>query len=319
MKICIASKHGDWSAAKSGKGFFVQRLVTALGKLGAEVTADTDKKVDIALHVGHIRYKSRARANVLRIGPARVSKHEDYEKLNAKRKKSVKLADAVVFQSEYSRKVNHAFVCKPKCPETVIHNGVDYEWYDNVITARDLGKGHIFVASTRKWIAQKRLKDIVLSFNMACIPESKLFILGNALDQDKKYKGDNVTYVGECDQVTIASYLKAASTFVHVVHLDACPNSVAEAVGAGAPVLCTNQGGTAEMLEGWNYISIQDKKFKFKPIDLGKPPRLDRVILANAMIMSADQNWKPAVRPDRLDIGYVANDYLNFFEEVLGG
>ena len=318
MKICIASKSGNWNSAKTGKGFFVQRLVTALGKLGAEVTNDTDKKVDIALHIGHVRYKSRARADVLRIGPARVSKHEQYEKLNLKRKKSIMMADAVVFQSKYSRKVNHKFVYKPKCPETIIYNGVDYDWFDTVVRARDLGSGAAFVASTRKWIPQKRLKDIVVAFKMAEIPDSKLYILGNALDQDKKYTGEGVVYVGECDQPAIASYLKAATAFVHIVYLDACPNSVAEAIGAKAPVICTNQGGTEEMLEGWNYISVQDKQFKYEPVDLSSPPKLDRVVLANAMKMAADMKWESVERPERCDINIVAHDYLKFFEEVLG-
>lgn len=315
MKICIA---GSNTSAKTGKGFFVNRLTTALEKRGIVVTADIHKKVDIALHVGHIRYESRARKNVLRVGPARVSKHENYEKLNAIRAKSIKIADGVVFQSKYSKKVTKHFVCKPHCPTTVIHNGADYDWYDSVVPKEGV-EPPSFVASTRKWIPQKRLRDIIVAFGMAKVEGSKLYILGNSLGQKDRYKDvEGVVFVGECNQETIGSYLKAATAMVHIVYLDACPNSVVEAVSARCPVICTDQGGTKELVEDWPHWVVQDKPFKYEPVNLSSPPKIDREVLAMAMRKAAVAQWEPMERPLRTDIGYVANQYLMFFEEVLG-
>ncbi|MBD3293849.1 MAG: glycosyltransferase [Armatimonadia bacterium] len=320
MKVCIAAKSGDWSAATTGKGFFAARLAAEMKSLGAKVTADTSEKVDVALHIGHIHYKSHARKDVLRLGPARVSTHENMSKLNAAKAKSVKIADGIVFQSEYSRRVMRKFVAKPPRKSTVVYNGVNYDWYDECVAAKDLPHKVVFVASTRKWIPQKRLKDVVLSFKAADIKDSALYVLGNPLEfNHKKHGADNIHFAGNCDQIEIASYLKAATAMVHAVYLDACPNSVVEAIGAKAPVVCTDQGGTVELLKGWNYIAVQDKPFAWKPVNLAKPPRIDHTVMAGALRMAAETKWGECDRPERCDIGVVANNYLQFFEEVLDG
>jgi glycosyltransferase involved in cell wall biosynthesis len=322
MKILLAREHGDWSTAHSGKGFFAQRLVDAMRKQGAEVTSDVREKVDVALHIGHIRYESRARVNVLRVGPARVSTHENYAELNHIRRKSMKLADGIIYQSDYSKQVQDEFAGTVDKPFAVIYNGADPEFYAGLSPMVQSYKWP-FLASTRKWIAQKRLKDIIESFQMAEIPDSCLYVTGETLGQEKPYrKVENVRFTGPLDQTELGQFYRMATALVHIVYLDACPNSVVEAVCAGCPVICTDQGGTKEVAQCGQHVIIPDKQFKFKPVNLNKPPRIDHQVLANAMVdMTVGQQMDTpevaGLMKKLVSIDYTAHQYLKFFERLL--
>lgn len=317
MVVCIANKHAGWTAVHTGKGKFVQRLIPELEKLGVRVTTNPADKCDVALHIGHIRYSSRARVDILRIGAVRVSTHENYRRLNAQRRKSVKLAQGVIYQSRYSRKTCHKFVCKPDCPEVVIFNGArlsDYHVYQPNSNKR------ILLASTRKWITQKRLKDVCAAFLGLSRDDVELQVVGNTLGQEAKWcKEKGIRFLGMLSDQKLAGLLSKSEALVHVVYLDACPNSVVEGLCAGLRVVTTDQGGTKELV-GAEDIVLSDYPFKYEPINLNKPPKLNRIALTEAMEnvlgMSHTRADIDAVRR-RLSIDVIARDYLGFFQEVL--
>ena len=89
MKVSIVTTKGNWDKANTGKGFFAQRLMRALKDLGVKVT-DRIEPCDIALHIGRIHYASKAKKDILRVGPACVSTHMNYRKINAEKWQSVK-------------------------------------------------------------------------------------------------------------------------------------------------------------------------------------------------------------------------------------
>ena len=87
---------------KTGKGRMCARLVQAWHNMGVPVTDDPEVRADIALHIGRMNYKSRARKHVLRVGPANITTTMNWRKINAEKAKSVKKAKAIVYQSWYS-------------------------------------------------------------------------------------------------------------------------------------------------------------------------------------------------------------------------
>jgi glycosyltransferase involved in cell wall biosynthesis len=312
MLIYIYPKYIE--RGKTGKGRFMRRLVQAWHNMGVQMTDDAEIRADIAIHVGRVYTKTKVRKNILRVGPACVDTNKPWQKVNKEKAQAVKASDGVIYQSAYSQKVYHALVCRPMLPEAVIFNGATRPDYVDV--AYPSNRAHTFLASTRIWLKQKRLKDIVKSFVLAEIPRSELIICGDSRGLSKKYSClENVKFFGLVDDATLESLYLKARAMIHITYLDACPNSVVEAQLVGCPVICTDQGGTHELVR--TGIILEDNPFGYKAIDLNHPPAISHTELANAMRAICDFQHDPDAADD-LHIDNIAQKYLDFFREVLG-
>ena len=313
MKILILP-----TKATTGKGKFQDRLALALHKQGVIVTRNVTDAVDVALHVGRMRFKTNSKKNVLRVGPACIDSSKDYKAVNKEKWKSVKQADAIIYQSEFSMKVYRKFVGHPTCPEGIILNGADPEFYKKLEPAYSPYK-YNFLAAQRKWIPQARLKDIVKSFLKADINNAALWIVGKV---EKRYKGKGVCYLDLLDDTALGRMYKLCDALIHMVYLDACPNSVVEALVAGCGVINGSEGGTSELTAGaWE---IETKKYNFKPINLNKPPKINRNELIRVMRFETKgpsdrifPNKAFQILQQRLHIDKIAEQYKRFFEGVL--
>jgi len=326
MKVCIANKYGTWENRNTGKAFFIARLIPELRNLGVDVTADHQETADIHLGIGKFLYKPKSGKRVLRLGPCHFNKKEDWKTLNKRKADAVRKADGVIYQSQWSRKVCHKFLGRNEV-EAVIFNGSDMD-REIKLPGRIYEKKWKFVAGTRTWLPQKRMKAIIKAWTLADINDSSLIIMGNV---EKKYSGvrkiisqnhfggpeKKTRLAGPLDQWEIWVELNRPNTiFVDVTHLGACPNSVVEALTAGCRIICGSEGGTHELVQN-NGIIIPDKPWDFKPIDLDRPPKLNVERLAEAMCMEAVEG-RPEVDASHVDIRNIAGKYKKFFEEVLG-
>lgn len=305
MKIVIQHK----ARPNTGKGQFVLRLIPALKRAGCEVTGDIAEQADIALHIGRVKYKSRATKNVIRVGPACIDVNKKWGVINREKAKSVKACDAVVYQSSYSRDIYHTLVSRAKDLETVIFNGADPAWYKTFGVHESCFKYNI-LASTRKWIPQKRLGSIVES--VKGMQDTRLWIAG---ETDYRSKDLSVKVLGNIGQERLARLYGLCDCMVHLTWVDACPNSVVEALVADCPVVCTNQGGTAELVKQ-NGIVVEDKPFKMRPVNLNKPPKINvrkeiEKILHEPLTFKAPPKW--------VYIDTIARQYIEFFTKVLYG
>jgi len=314
MKIIIKQDDNP----HTGKGFFAQRLMPALRELGVEITADTSKRADIALHIGRVHYKANVRKNIIRVGPACVDSNKNHKAINKAKAESVKKCDAVIYQSQYSKKVYHHLVCKPNVPETIIFNGAP-------TVERKQGSRPMFLMATRRWWPQKRLKYAIRAFAEADILGSVLTVCGDSSmtkwRKTARIRCDkaDVFFAGVVNQETLAKLRAVANAQLHLTYLDACPNSVAEALTAGCPVIGTNQGGTPELIScdksGNSVILDIDKPYKYTIADLNKPPKISIDELVTQLYLYSVQQ-KNAEAPD-LDINVIARQYKEFFELCL--
>ena len=311
MKIHVNKKY--YARGKTGKGKFAARLVAAWERMGIDITSNPNAKADIALHIGRCNYSSKAKVQVLRVGPACINTNMNHKKINAEKHASVKKADAIVYQSRYSKKIYHKLVCNPDKPEVVIFNGADPKDYEVGV---QLPKNKInFLASTRVWLAQKRLKQIIRAFLEADINNSRLIVCGDTRDEYKKYERyENIRFAGPIGDTELRIHLNSCVAMIHLTFVDTCPNSVVEAQIAGCPVICTDQGGTHEILRYGKVL--RDKPFKYKPVNLDKPPKIDREILIQATNDATTWNFDKNLAKD-LHIDNIAKQYLTFFEKLL--
>jgi glycosyltransferase involved in cell wall biosynthesis len=307
---------------KTGKGKFAARLVNSWREMGIKITEDPKEKADIALHIGRMNYESKARKHVLRVGPACINNNMNWKKINHEKAQSVKKADAVIYQSRYSKKIYHNLVCKSNKPETVIFNGADPRDYD--VEPFDSHFKNNFLASTRVWLKQKRLKTIIQSFLEIESDENRLIVCGDTQGIDKKYNGhNNILFTGPVSDEVLSGFYKACNVMIHITWIDACPNSVVEALVAGLPVICTDQGGTHELLEIDNTIYNactvlrHDSKFKYKPVNLDKPPQSDELIWMLSVAMKRYAHELFGLNAKYLHIENIAKQYLKYFEKIL--
>lgn len=325
MKIRFTNKYGNWNTAHTGKGKFAQRLIDEWQRTGVEVTQDVNEPVDIDLQIQRFVYEPRhANKIVLRVGPAEYDTNTDYEARNKEMRHCQKRAHGIIYQSQFAEKAHRSLVLDHHKAFTIIHNGADPRFYETLEPwATEFSVN--FLASTREWVWEKRLTDLIEAFKVANVPDSCLWILGETWEAPKRFppfqKGiekrlaaNNIRFMGGFDDAGIGRFYRMATCMLHAVYIDACPNAVAEAVCAGCNVLATNVGGQTELV---NTIVPCDPPWDFKPRNRRRVPALDIPLFAAYMsAMPATCLAQP--KYGGVDIRNVASAYVDFFRSLLG-
>jgi glycosyltransferase involved in cell wall biosynthesis len=325
MKIRFTNKYGSWDASHTGKGKFAQRIIDEWTRNGVSVTQDVNEYVDIDLQIQRFVYEPRyCKKIVLRAGPVEYDTNIDYQTKNKELRHCQKHTDGIIYQSAFAEKAQRTLVWDSTKPSTVIFNGADPRYYESLTPWPSEFKVN-FIASTREWVWEKRLVDLIEAFNNANIDSSCLWVLGSVWDYPKRFppfqKGlakkvgrKNIRFMGKCSDEIIGRFYRMATCLLHAVYIDACPNAIAEALSALCPVLATHIGGQAEFAS--NVVRC-DPEWDFTPRNRRKPPPLNISEFSKMMISMAN-NTSSAIDTTVCDIRYTARQYLNFFRMLLG-
>ena len=294
----------------TGKSQFLNRLKNAL--LDEHDVSFTDgKRCDIALTLFGPDKHGYNSKTVSRMNGVY------YSSINDPRNNSIghhlSKCDGIAYQSKFSKKLVKIFVkkyhkFKDKIEESIIYNGADPSFYDEIEPAKS---DHFWnVICCARWRRHKRLKEIV---KLILDTDICLWVAG---DPDYKISHPRIKYLGRIDQKKLGSYYKMAQVMIHLCPYDNCPNSVIEAIAAGTPVLCTNSGGVAEIVGENGIISQIEEPFNFKPTDVNSPPKINMDVLRNDLLklMSGLE-----VKRDAVDIKKAAGNYYDLFIKVLNG
>ncbi|KKK52114.1 hypothetical protein LCGC14_3108160, partial [marine sediment metagenome] len=152
----------------------VSRMFSVWKKMGHDVV-DTSKEADVQLSVIKINVKSGLPV-VLRLDGIYYDKAENYNARNSDISRSHSMADAVVYQSKFSKVMCEKYLSKRKTKiYDIVYNGVDSSRWSNP-------REHdgINVVSCAKWRRWKRLRETIEIFIefLKHYPESKLHIVG---------------------------------------------------------------------------------------------------------------------------------------------
>ncbi len=234
--------------------------------------------------------------------------------MNKPIRRSISQADGVVYQSRWSKKFAETMLkVRPKVSE-VIWNGIDQTDFREGKVGSSFDK--LFMCCSH-WRVNKRLESIVQSFlEFKSLRDENigLMVVGNS---DCHIDDPSVAYLGMISGRLDAIY-RSADYMCHICHLDACPNTVIEALSAGLPVLCNNIGGTPELVKSDGVIVDLDKPFDFQPIQKMKqvgPSSVRNNLIVEGMSKMMSQEWN-IDRPD-LDISVSAKKYFDFALQVL--
>ena len=349
MIVRFQMYHGKIDRQKTGKGKFFHRLAASLGDMGVEITCDPKVDVDVDVCINKPLYwPKNAKKKIVRLGPVEYdTNRKDLKEQWALSKKYIKFSDGIVYQSDFSRDTYHKIVydARGKKPERVIFNGAPPA--PAVVPCPEvLGKDRKgpwdyneyyhrhFLLSTREWVWEKRLEEGIKSFILANLPHSHLWIAGHVWDQPKrfppkqktfykKYGKPNIHFLGPLDDFAIQLLYKHCHAMLFLSWIDACPNSVVEALMAGCPVISNCCGGQFELI---NLKSLEfgcaqirsENMWNFKPRNRRVQPKAYREGYARHMndVARNPQRVPPSCL-NHIFIDTVAHKYKTFFEELL--
>ena len=296
----------------------VNRMFPIWRALGHEIVT-RPKEANVQLSVIKISNNSGL-PTVLRLDGVYYDLADDYTSRNAVLSKAHAVADAVIYQSETSRKMCEKYLSKRKSNIfEVIHNGIDENQFGF--------KKHegINIVTCAKWRRWKRLPETIEIFKkfLSKRKYAKLHVIGPMSRGTREIPYKNVIYHGRMDFDQIKQVYKTADVYLHLAKKDSCPSSVVEAIGAGIPVITTNAcGGATEMckltegcivIEGDQYSFEPDYIYQDKYNTVSKEVR-DAIVRA---IIKIEDDGRRVKIPKTLTIEYAAEQYLNVMKRIV--
>lgn len=268
--------------SNSGPNKFTRQLFRKLiSEKGFEITPQEDCEVEFCLIQQETHKK---KPMVLRLDGIYFNSEQDFRSQNAPIKFSYDNADAVIFQSEFNKKLTEKWFGVHK-NSFVIHNAfLETKGVDK--TFKQLHKGSEIWSCASSWRPHKRLIENV-RYYLENAPQDSVFIIaGSGFTSEDREKINNlifsqkydvtskkIVFYGELQYNKLKELYAASSTFVHLAYLDHCPNVVVDADAHGCHIVCSSTGGTKEVVTKGTVI--QEEDWDFSPIALYQPPSLD--------------------------------------------
>lgn len=299
-------------SSSTGPNTFAFRLARQLFDTGHEVVLDASG-ADVSL-VFIERTGSALADKVVQRLDGIWFRPQDFHTKNVKIRDLYSKADCVVWQSDFDSSMTLKWWDTPK-KGVVIRNGIK----KNPVAKLTIPKliemvatyDRIYVCSSN-WHPQKRLKQNVQLFEQLrnTHPNSCLIVMGN--NPDYQATGSNVFYTGSASPDVCAEIYSAANWMLHLAWADHCPNVVVEALLQGTPVVCTNIGGTKELVGNYGIV-LHDEPYNFELADYDNPPVLD----TSSIISLPDRLLLDYGSIANIDIVDVAQRYVSLFTELV--
>jgi len=228
-------------------------------------------------------------------------------------KSAIMKADAVVFQSKFSYKICKGVLGIKPNRYRIIYNAIDQQKCLNTKPIQIPYEKKLIACA--KWRPIKRPRAIVKAFVRADIPNSVLFMMGSPINKKLAKIHKNVKWIGKISTSETYRYYKACDAMIHIARLDACPNTVIEALSFGKPVIGNNAGGTPELVGNDGIIANIDPDDDYKPFPMKNPEDIRTKKVAKAIRKCVEQSWS-IYRPE-FDMSHCAKQYHDLFLEIL--
>lgn len=262
--------------SNSGPNKFTRTLFTRLISDG-RVLISNQEEADVEFCLIQ-QQSTKVKPMILRLDGIWFNSEQEYNKQNAPIQYSYKNADAVVFQSNFNKKLTEAWFGGHH-NSYVIHNAADSTLINKTNKSywnKKFGKDTEVWSCASNWRPHKRLNENIRYFKEFAPKDAILAIAGGlGMDEAKDVMNmDNrIHLLGDIDYDRLLALYNRTSTFVHLSYLDHCPNVVVDAQASGCQIVCSSTGGTKEIVN--NGIMIIENEWDFTPTPLYKPPHMD--------------------------------------------
>ncbi len=238
---------------------------------------------------------------------------------------SIKKAAGLVYQSKFNKELIETFSDIKTQPSCIIHNGVDLEHFsptgENHRKRLGIPDDHIVLLTSSSWRPHKRLSDIIRIFMILCEQYCHLHLIILGKIQEDIPTHNRIHCSGFISPAQLPGWYRSADIFIFLSWLDTCPNTVVEALASGLPVVCTDQGGTKELIHLTNggIVAKADQPYDFGLVDLYSPPQPDYAVIIDAIltIVADIKGYKAMIDTRNVDILYVAENYISFCQSFL--
>ena len=233
-------------------------------------------------------------------------------------------SDIIVYQSDWSKKMQDKFVGKSKSPYTIINNGVPLDVFS--FRKKELNE-EINLVITSNFRPHKRLFDAILLINRLKnkVPKIRLKVVGKidsiTLKAIQNLDLSNCDFLGMIPSDRIPQVYKNCVLGLSPAIFDPCPNSVVEMMACGLPVISCEESGASELI-GVSDLCVKEnlelKYYEFQTIE-----RLPKINLKSweDLVLLVLENYKTYQEKiqiqveSRLDIKIICAKYLNFFKK----
>lgn len=181
--------------------------------------------------------------------------------------------DYIVWQSEFDKNMTcHHWGSRPG---SVIGNGINLK--EKIIPGEKFLNWRkkfekLFVCSAN-WHRQKRLKENTEFFLKNSSKNDALIVLGK--NPDYIINNKNIFYLGSLPHKNCLEIYSKSDWMIHLAWLDHCPNVVVESLSQNCPVICTDSGGTHELVKKNGIIIKEKNPYNYELTDYDIPYDLD--------------------------------------------
>lgn len=259
--------------SNSGPNSFAQRLKKSLQEKGHKVLDKDGLHCDVSLIFIEPSGRPLAKKIVQRLDGIWFSPNE-FETKNTKIKSLYQRSHHVIWQSEFDKTMSEKWWGKKA--GSVIKNGISAEHVSdkNLQAQLDILRSKhekIFVCSAN-WHPQKRLNSNVKLFKhlKGKYPTSCLIVMGN----NGFVREKDVYVTGSLSHDQCLQIFKNCDWMLHLAWLDHCPNTVVEAISCDVPVICSEDGGTKEIVGDYGIILKEKNKYNFELAYYDSPPEI---------------------------------------------
>lgn len=298
-------------ASRTGPNTFAFRLADAMAKMGHTI-ADPDD-YDIALAFIEPSHQIDSKKPLIQRLDGIWSKPSEFFWRNRGIRSVYDSASGVVFQSQFNHDQITRWWGRPKSSRTIC-NGIDLtvmkESLPGFVKLRQQYET-MFVCSAN-WHPQKRLRENIryyLAQRSLNYPNSCLIVLGS--NPDHQIADPHIFYAGSLPHDQCLKLFVIADWMIHLAWGDHCPNTVVESLSQGTPVVCSETGGTKEIVRENGIVLPEMEVYDFTLKDYDNPPMLP-VDFGGVKPLP-----KLKVDPSYLDIKITAKRYEEYFEEIL--
>lgn len=299
MKINILFKTTD-NPAGGGNQFLSSlreyfRLTNAFVDLPEEADVILFNSHHNIYHAAKLKLTFPAKVFVHRIdGPMKIYNSPNDIRDNIVYIANKKLADGTVFQSGWSKKINHELKLPEKKFEAVINNATDAK---------------VFNSSSRiQFSSGRKISLIAASFSPN---PNKGFETYKWLDENLDFEKYEMTFIGSSpvgfknikhlppmSGRGLAEKLKASDIFIFASKIEACSNLLMEALSCGLPVVASNSSSNPEIVASGGKLFNQPEQI----------PALLAEIAGNY------SNYMSQIKSPSMD--QVGQAYLDFIKKV---
>lgn len=285
-------------SSNSGPNSFAYRLADQLTKMGHEIVGPDTLYDSMLIFIEPSTTPKPGVRTVHRLDGIWF-KPDQFETHNKLIKWAYDNSDHVIWQSDFDKKMTNKWWGNR--PGSVIHNGISFKDVNPNSDFLSWRKNHdrVFVCSA-SWHRQKRLKENIEFFQKNSRENDALLVLGK--NPDHVVKSKNIFYLGNINHENCLEVFSQADWMIHLAWLDHCPNVVVEALSQGCPVICTDSGGTAEIVKSNGVILKENNPYNFELADYDNPYEL------NIPELNLE---KPKMSFDYLNIEKVAEKYIS--------